>query len=301
VYSHEGELVARPPFDFRQSLRFLRSFAPAQGEVVLDDASLTMATSVAGRAIAFQVISVDSCAAPRLGYRLYSTRPIGSDVANAVADRISFFLSLEDDLAPFYELARQDPDFRPVVEELHGYHPVKFLTPFECGVWALLAQRTQMVVTRRMKQALAETYGDAASFAGKVYHAFPEAGRLALADPGELAGVIRHSLKAGLVCGAATAFDLADDHWLRRAPYAEVERWLRQTRGIGAWSAQFILLRGLGRTDKVPEGEVRVREAAGHIYAGGLPLNDEAFAGIIGTYGPWQGYWAHYLRAYQLA
>ena len=31
-------------------------------------------------------------------------------------------------------------------------------------------------------------------------------------------------------------------------------------------------------------------------YGKGLPLAEEEFENLAARYGPWQGYWAHYLR-----
>ncbi len=59
-------------------------------------------------------------------------------------DRLGFYLSLQDDLRPFYAIADADPDFAPVARGLYGFQQVKFLTPFEHLCWAILTQRTPM-------------------------------------------------------------------------------------------------------------------------------------------------------------
>jgi hypothetical protein len=38
-----------------------------------------------------------------------------------VRERISFFLSLDDDLRPFYAIGEEDPAFEPVIQMLYGY------------------------------------------------------------------------------------------------------------------------------------------------------------------------------------
>lgn len=48
------------------------------------------------------------------------------------------------------------------------------------------------------------------------------------------------------------------DEMLRTAPYTEVEAWLCSINGVGAWSAAFVLLRGLGRMAHIPPSEKRV-------------------------------------------
>src|SRR6266508_4138566 len=78
--------------------------------------------------------------------------------------------------------------------------------------------------------------------------------------------------------------------WQRAAPYAEVEDWLRAIKGLGAWSATFVLLRGLGRMDQLPVGEARLGEAVAKVY--GRALLDTELAAIAERYGAYRGYWA---------
>lgn len=91
--------------------------------------------------------------------------------------------------------------------------------------------------------------------------AFPEADAVAALPPAALAEVIRSERKAAYVRSAARAVATVDEAWLRGGPYEDVEAWLRAIDGVGAWSASFVLLRGLGRTERVPTGESRFTAA----------------------------------------
>jgi DNA-3-methyladenine glycosylase II len=85
-----------------------------------------------------------------------------------------------------------------------------------------------------------------------------------------------------------------DAAFLREADYDDVYKWLRGIRGIGDWSASFILLRGLGRMEHLPRGEKRVLDAASRVYK--RPVTQATLDHLGERYGPWRGYWAHYLR-----
>src|SRR5690349_23285412 len=126
-----GHLRPQAPFDFSLALAFLSRFRPNQHEQTLDDETLTRALAIAGQPIAFRVTSTGTIEEPYLRYTLISDQPIFAATERAVADRIRFFLSLDDDLRPFYTLAEADTPFAPIIEQLYGYHQVKFLTPFE--------------------------------------------------------------------------------------------------------------------------------------------------------------------------
>ena len=77
-----------------------------------------------------------------------------------------------------------------------------------------------------------------------------------------------------------------------------MEKWLRDIRGIGPWSARFILLRALGRYQVLPENERGLTRAASLVYGAGTPLTPQDVEAISNGYGRWQGYWAHYLRVW---
>ena len=84
---------------------------------------------------------------------------------------------------------------------------------------------------------------------------------------------------------------------MRNAEYSKAESWLRKIKGIGEWSAAFILLRGLGTTERIPVGEKRLIEPASMVYGKGHTLTHDEIGLLAKGYGPYQGYWAHYLRA----
>ncbi len=295
-HTSSGTLAATAPFDFELSLRFIGGFRPVAGEQRAAERTLTKALFANGQPIVAQLADAGDEATPRLAYTLHADRPIDPATQRAAEDRLSFFLSLNNDLRPFYALAEADPIFAPIARQLYGYHQVKFLTPFENAAWAVLTQRNSIAAARGLKQRLTERYGASPTLAGQRYPIFPEAAALAQADPAELFDLLPAMRRAEYLQAAAQAFARADEGWLRTAPYDEAERWLRGINGIGAWSASFILLRGLGRTERLPAGESKLAAAVEKHYAGGRRLSPAAAAGLGARYGAYQGYWAHYMR-----
>jgi DNA-3-methyladenine glycosylase II len=292
--STQGALTPTPPFDFDKSLDFLGFFAPMEGEQTLAARALAKAVLIHGQIVVFEIAMSRSIEQPQLDYTLHSDQPISDTTRAAAEDRIAFFLSLRDDLRPFYAIGLDDPPFAPLIQRLYGYHQVKFLTPFENACWAALTQRTPIPIAKKLKQALVERFGASLAIDDQRYWAFPEPARLAAADPAELLELVGNPRRTEYLQAIARAFSGADEAWLRAAPYAEVEAWLRAIKGMGAWSTTFVLLRGLGRMDQLPVGEARLGQAAAKVY--GRALLDTELAVIVERYGAYRGYWAHYLR-----
>lgn len=269
---------------------------PTKQEQTISSNTLTKAISIDGQTVVFQLASNGTTENPQLEYTLFSAEPITQETAHAVVERMTFFLSLKDDLQPFYHIGRGDADFAPIIEYLYGYHQVKFLTPFENACWAVLTQRNPMKVAQKTKQALIEKYGSHLEVNGTIYWAFPEPIQIAVADYGEISKLIGNDRRTKYLIATARAFSEVDDEFLKLAPDEEVEAWLRNIKGIGEWSATFIMVRGLGRMEYIPLTETRLIEATSKVYGYGEELSREELKRLAERYGSWQGYWAHYLR-----
>lgn len=288
-----GTLQPQAPFDFAQSLAVLGMFPPMQGEQQIVERTLTKAVSIQRRAVVFETRSTGTKDTPELSYTLHTTQSMSAEMVETAADRIAFFLSLYDDLRPFYALAEQDAAFAPVIQQMYGLHQVKFLTPFENACWAILSQRQPMQMSLKVKHRVSEALGAALEVEGKAYRTFPEPEML-LDATDELAEIVNNPRKVEYLLAAARAFAGVDEQWLRSAPADEVEAWLLNIKGIGEWSARFVLIRGLGRMERLPSGEKRLLDAARDRY--GHNMTNEQIAEIGMKYGDYQGYWAYYLR-----
>ncbi|OLD33995.1 MAG: hypothetical protein AUI50_08095 [Crenarchaeota archaeon 13_1_40CM_2_52_14] len=293
LHSEEGSLRPTPPFDFAKSLDFLGMFPPMQEDQTVSEVSLTKAIRVGGRTIVFQLKPTGTIKMPALRYTLFSDHPFSHGLTDVILDRISFFLSLNDDLDQFYRIAINDPNFAPVLQKLYGLHQVKFLTPFECACWAVLSQRNQLNAARKAKQALLERFGTSLEVNGHVYRAFPEPGQLAETSNEDLKQLIRHERREDYLAHITKAFTEVDERFLRTGEYDKVEDWLKNIRGIGEFSSRLIMLRGLGRMDKLAV-EKRLIAAAGRVY--GRPMKEQRLHVIGEKYGRAKGYWAYYLR-----
>jgi len=246
--------------------------------------------------VAFEVQNEGTIEEPRLAYRLYSGQPLSEEDHAAIADRIRFFLSLDDNLLPFYMIGQADPQFAPVIERLYGLHQPKFLTPFEIACWAVLGQRVPWRMAHRTKMALVERWGTSITLKGEAYRAFPEPQQLAAVESGELATVVRNERKVEYLRAVIQFFNEVDEQFLRSGPYEEVAARIRGMRGIGEWSVHFILVRGLGRMDHVSSSDRELLKAASTIYSDGQPLSAAELQQILDRYGATQGYWAFYVR-----
>lgn len=295
MHTTSAVLTPKAPFDFAHSLNFVSHFTPAMGEQRTTDTTLTKATSFNGQTIVFQVTSTGTPDAPQLAVTLFSETPIADSTRQAALDRVGFYLSIDDDMQAFYALADGDPAFEGLIQRLYGYHQVKFLTAFENACWALLSQRIPMSTAANSKRKLTERFGGCLTVDGVMYRTFPEPAQLLVVPPDELTAMTYTAKKSAYLVGAARAFDDVDEAFLRTGDFDAVEGWLRSIKGIGEWSARFVMIRALGRMERTSLQEKRLLEAAEKLY--GQPVTFDDITRLAARYGVWQGYWAHYLRA----
>jgi DNA-3-methyladenine glycosylase II len=301
LYSTSSELddAVVEPFEFQQSLQFLQGFRPMSGEQQFERGSVTKAIMVEGQTVVFRVSEQREKGAdrgkPKLRYELFSQEPLTKSVEDSVARRISFFLSLDDDVMPFYSIAKiEDAKFYPLIEASWGLHQVKFPTLLEISCWAILAQRVQRPIALRMKRALTEKFGGNVEVDGKTYWAFPDYTKLKLAGPKELLEATRNQRAMQRLTSLLTSFDELDEDFLRTAPYEKATARLQKVKGIGDWSSQFILFRGLGRIERLqPINLTPLSKTIENVYGQKGKTVEE----INSTYGKWSGYWSLYIWA----
>jgi DNA-3-methyladenine glycosylase II len=140
-----------------------------------------------------------------------------------------------------------------------GLKPPRFPTLFECLVNAIACQQLTLTVGIRLLNRLAQEHGTTS--AERAIHAFPSASRLGGLAPETLrplgfSGAKSRSiieLAAGIGAGTLDPFAIEglDDR--------DAVRALVQLRGVGRWSAEYALLRGLGRLNVFPGDDVGAR------------------------------------------
>jgi 3-methyladenine DNA glycosylase/8-oxoguanine DNA glycosylase len=82
---------------------------------------------------------------------------------------------------------------------------------------------------------------------------------------------------------------------LERLPDDEVREKLIAERGLGPWSAEYILVRGLARSDRVPHDDLGVRSVAGKWLGKGERMTPSEVEDALRPFAPYRGLAAWYL------
>lgn len=219
------------------------------------------------------------------------------DLAQAQMARL---LGVAQDLKPFYRMAAADPTLDGLVARFYGMHLPRTVSVFEALTQAILGQQLAASVARVIRALLIETYGMRGRFDGQEYYAFPRPEALAGASIADLRQLKLSQRKAEYLQGIARE-ELARpgglDAALESRSDEEVVRELTELRGVGKWSAEWVLTRALGRDDAFPVGDLALRRIVSRLYFGGAALTDGELAEFSRRWMPYRSWATHYLFA----
>jgi DNA-3-methyladenine glycosylase II len=216
------------------------------------------------------------------------------DAALAEARRLC---GLDFDLAGFYRSARGDRVLAGLTAQLPGLRPTLMPQPLEMLIGSICAQQVNLPWAFTVRSRLVRRYGTPVRVGGATVYAFPEAEVLARATVDELRGLQFTTRKAEYIAelGRLVAAGALDLHGLAGRANEDVIAALTEVRGLGRWTAEWFLARGLGRGDVCPAGDLGVRRAVGHFYGRGGDASERAVRRRAARWGAHQNLAVHYL------
>ena len=178
--------------------------------------------------------------------------------AQAAVERL---LGIQLNLAGLYKLAEEEPILNALVEPYRGVKPPRFLSFFETLVNAISCQQLSLNVGISLLNKLAVNFGPAIETPEGIFYGFPLPQAIAAVEIEALRGLGFSLQKARYITALAQKLvtDDLDLESLANEEDDEVIRNLISIKGIGRWSAEYFLLRGLGRTHIFPGDDVGAR------------------------------------------
>jgi DNA-3-methyladenine glycosylase II len=240
-----------------------------------------------GAPIEIRVTQEGGAEAPVLHVALDGVRRAASeDMRGAVRAALEKMLSLRLDIDPFYALAGADPALASLAGRFRGLRPPRFASVFECLVNAIALQQLSLDAGLTLVNRLARAYGPSA---GRLVRGFPGHAELAAVRPESIHALGFSLRKATTIVAIATeaAEGRLDLESLASRRDDEVVELLTSITGIGRWSAEYTLLRGLGRLHVFPGDDVGARKNLARWLGLEKPLD---YAGVERAVAGWRPY-----------
>jgi DNA-3-methyladenine glycosylase II len=175
-------------------------------------------------------------------------------------------LSLDVDGSAFPSIGERDPVIGNLQQQFNFARPVCFHTPYEAAAALIIGHRISIAQTRSIRAKLSAEHGEFIEAEGQRFAAFPHPQVVLELDRfGPIVGEKMERLHG--IAEAALAGRL-DRERLRAMPVDDALADLRTLRGVGAFIAQGILIRGASLPDAVSDDDVTLQAVQ---YAYSLP------------------------------
>ena len=201
-------------------------------------------------------------------------------------------LGLDVGLADFYKLAATNARLEALAKRFAGFRPPRFPTVFEAAVNAVCCQQLSLEVGLELLNRLAATAGAKTTHNGTTFFAFPQPRGIARLSEERLRGLGFSRQKAATLLALATILS-GDESFLERLTEHDedaVRSQLLELKGIGRWSAEYIMLRGLGRLDIFPADDIAAQKNLQRWLAIGSGARQSAYERIHRALRKWRPY-----------
>lgn len=178
---------------------------------------------------------------------LNGSRPIEKREREKIATYIIEWFDLDNDLTPFYEMANTDHLLKIPAQKFYGLRVIGIPDLFEALCWGVLGQQINLAFAYSLKRQFVESFGDSIEWNGKKYWVFPPYERIAQLEPTDLAAIKMTVKKSEYIIGIARLMACGElsKEQLMKMDFKEAEKSLIKIRGIGPWTANYVLMRCL--------------------------------------------------------
>lgn len=196
----------------------------------------------------------------------------GSPKSQAVYDEAARYIcdwfDLHTNLEPFYALAQTDPLLDQPVRQFRGLRLIGIPDLFEALCWGIIGQQIHLSFAYTLKRRLVERYGRNVVCDGQTYWVFPEPEAIAALTVEAMDGLQLTVRKREYLIGVARLMaegTLTRERLLQAGSPKAIEAMLTRIRGIGPWTANYVLMRCLRIPSAFPIDDVGLQLAIQHL------------------------------------
>jgi len=211
---------------------------------------------------------------------------------------VEFIFNLDFNLNSFYQDVKKDDVMHNISQQLYGLKNPTTPTVFESLVDSIVEQQISIKVAHTIEQRLTKKFGETLTIDGNTYFAYPTPQRISDTSISEVQQVGLSVRKAEYIRGASK---LIADGKLNLEKMKDQKNpnniiaELDEIKGIGVWTAELTMLRGMQRLDALPADDFGIRRVISRYYCDGKPIKADEAHEIAEAWGRWKGLAAFYL------
>ena len=294
----EFTLYPRAPYDYDLMLYYLQRSDLETVDRVKDGTFCTV-IRVNGRSLRVTLKSTGTVEQPSLAGQLSGEVRSEEDL-DTICRHLERRFHLQDDAHAFYQQMGTETRLAPLFQTFYGLKPVNSASLYEALTWAIIGQQINIRFAYMLKKTLVDMAGARLEMDGEIYYAFPEPKAVAALSYDDLTRQRFSRRKAEYLIDLARQVD-AGTIRLDVEPDTDPEKILTRLtgiRGIGRWTAEYGLMRGLGYPDVLPAADIGLRNAVQSIYGLEQQPDEETVRRIGSPWAGWRSWVSFYLWFY---
>jgi DNA-3-methyladenine glycosylase II len=235
---------------------------------------------------------------PELTIELTSNQPITSKTLTCAQKTIEYIFNLNLDLKEFYRHTENDTTMHKITQALFGFKYPTTPTAFESLLDSIVEQQISIKIARTIEERLAQKFGDKLQLDSECHYAFPSPQNIDAASINDIKSCGLSQRKAEYIYGAAHRIirgDLDLEGMKTNPDLDAVIVGLDAIKGIGVWTAELTLFRGMQHLEVLPADDFGIRRVISNYYCNGQPIKASQAREIGKAWAKWQGLAAFYL------
>ncbi|MCJ7793744.1 DNA-3-methyladenine glycosylase [Candidatus Bathyarchaeota archaeon] len=296
TFTETFTVQALAPFNFDLTAQIfakgdkqIRSYANGQFSQVL---------KVNGKLVLIRLTSTGTVEQPKIKVELKSNNPITLQDKRKAEEAAKFIFNLDFDLQSFYEDIKNDQTMQQITKQLYGLKNPTTPTVFEALADSIVEQQISIKVAQIIEVKLAKKFGETLTLNGDTYYAYPTPQSMACASIEEIRNCGLSQRKAEYIREAAKLIaegKLDLEHLKNNKIPEQIIVELDEIRGIGVWTAELTMLRGMQKLDALPADDFGIRRVISRYYCNGKPIKSAEAREVAKSWGTWKGLAAYYL------
>ncbi|MBM6616892.1 DNA-3-methyladenine glycosylase family protein [Bacillus suaedaesalsae] len=181
-----------------------------------------------------------------------------------VVNYIWEWFDFDFELSQFKKSASGDDILGPISSQYDGLRIICIPDLFEALTWAIIGQQINLTFAYTLKKRFVEVFGESLMYNGETFWCFPTYEKIAAIELEDLTELQFSKRKAEYVIGIANIMateELSKIKLLEMNDYTQMKETLIRLRGIGAWTADYVLMKCFHQPDAFPISDVGLHQA----------------------------------------
>ena len=213
-------------------------------------------------------------------------------------DYVLEWFDMNRDIAPFYALLVKHNKLAHLAKTYSGTRIINIPNLFQAICWAIIGQQINLTFAYKLKRLLVEKYGEKEVIENQIYYSFPTPEALVKADRNDLIAMKFSRQKIDYLHIISQAFldNQISKEILLNCNYKEEKmQKLTAIKGIGVWTANYVLMKSLREMSCITYGDSGLNKAIYTIFDTAKRPSKETIDAIFKDFEGWESYLNFYL------